>query len=111
VRHRTLIIVMTDLDDPAGATQLATALKLISQRHLALVVDFESASVEALATADPADWLDPYLALAAQEFRQAQRATMLRLARLGCRVVLTRPSYAEVEFGRAYEAIRAERRI
>lgn len=109
VRQRTLIVLMMDLDDPAAATQLTAALRLIMRRHLPLVVDFESAAVAALETAAPADWIDPYVALAAQEFRHAQRANALRLARLGCRVVLTRPATAKLDLARAYQAIRTER--
>jgi len=111
VRHRTLVIVMTELDDPSVATQLTTALRLITQRHLVLVIDFDSAAVSALETAEPANWLDPYVALAAQEFRQAQRANALRLTRFGCRVQVFHPAYAEEGLARAYRSIRAERRL
>ena len=111
VRHRTLIVIMTDLDDPAVATQLSSALRLIARRHLPLVVDFDSAGVAALETAVPAHWADPYVALAAQEFRQGQRANALRLARLGCQVLLTRPEAGERELARAYQTIRAQRRL
>lgn len=111
VRQRTLVVVMTDLDDPAVATQLTAALRLIARRHLPLVVDFDSAAVAALETAAPEGWLDPYVALAAQEYRQRQRANALRLTRLGCQVLMTRPSSAERDFARIYRAIRRERRL
>ncbi|MEQ1802338.1 MAG: DUF58 domain-containing protein [Gammaproteobacteria bacterium] len=111
VRHRTLVVVMADLDDPAVATQLTSALRLLARRHLPLVVDFDSAELAALEGAAPATWADPYVALAAQEFRQGQRANALRLTRLGCQVLLARPEAAQRELARAYQAIRVQRRL
>lgn len=111
VRHRALVVVMTDLDDPAVTTQLSSALRLIARRHLPLVVSFDSDRIAALETAEPAEWLDPYVALAAQEIRQAQQANARSLARLGCRVLLTRPVSAERDLARAYQAIRAARSL
>jgi len=111
VRQRTLIVVMADLTDSAATSQLSAALRLVARRHLPLVVDIDSATIATMETADPAHWLDPYVALAAQEFRQTQRANVLRLTRLGCRVLLTRPATAEHELAHAYQSIRAERRL
>lgn len=111
VRHRALIVLMTDLDEPAAATQLATALRLIARRHLPIVVDFETLAIGALATAAPVDWQDPYVALAAQEFSQGLRNNVERLTRIGCRVVLTRVNTGEEDLASAYLRVRAERRV
>ena len=110
-RHRTLVVMMTDIDDTASATQFAAALGLIARRHLPVVVDVESVEVAELEVAEPRAWLDPWVVLAAQEFRHGQRTNARRLAHLGCQVVLVRPALAEARIARLYESIRAQRRL
>jgi uncharacterized protein (DUF58 family) len=111
VKHRTLVVLMTDIDDTAVATQFAAALGLIAQRHLPVVVDLESAAVAALEEAEPGGWFDPWVALAAQEFRRGQRANARRLSQIGCQVALVRPALAEERVARLYESIRLQRRL
>jgi uncharacterized protein (DUF58 family) len=110
-KHRTLVVLMTDIDDTAVATQFTAALGLIAQRHLPVVVDLESAAVAALEEAEPGGWLDPWVTLAAQEFRRGQRAHARRLSQLGCQVALVRPALAEERVVRLYESIRLQRRL
>jgi uncharacterized protein (DUF58 family) len=110
-RHRTLVVVMTDLDDTAVASQFAAALGLISSRHLPVVVDLESVAVAQLEDTEPSAWLDPWTSLAAQEFRRNQRTNARRLSQLGCEVVLVRPALAENRIARLYDSIRARRRV
>jgi hypothetical protein len=110
-KHRTLVVLMTDIDDTAVATQFAAALGLIAQRHLPVVVDLESAAVAALEEAEPGGWFDPWVALAAQEFRRGQRANARRLSQIGCQVALVRPALAEERVARLYESIRLQRRL
>jgi uncharacterized protein (DUF58 family) len=111
VRHRTLVVLMTDIDDTASATQLATALGIIARRHLPIVVDLESVAVEELEGAEPREWQDPWVALAAQEFRAQQRRNVRRLSQLGCQVALVRPATAEERVAKLYESIKRRRQL
>ena len=111
VRHRTLVVLMTDIDDTASATQLATALGIIARRHLPIVVDLESVAVEQLEDAEPREWLDPWVTLAAQEFRDQQRLNVRRLSQLGCQVALVRPATAEERVARLYASIKRRRQL
>src|SRR5689334_4550099 len=67
LKHRTLVIVLTDLDDAAVAEQLARSVRLLSPPHLVVVAGVHSVEIAALAHREAVGWRDPWIALAAQE--------------------------------------------
>lgn len=111
LRHRALVLVMTDLDDEAASAQLAEAARLLLGRHLVVALDLASPEIAALAARPARSWLDPYVALAAQEHRAGVRAGCVRLRGLGCRTLLAPPAAAGAELARAWEELRLQRRV
>ncbi len=102
VRHRSLVVMLTDLDDASVAGQLASAARLLLPKHLPLVAGLASPEAQALAHGQAGGWLAPYEALAAQEYvaRLTKNAAALRA--LGAPTLLALPNQMERAVFEAY---------
>jgi uncharacterized protein (DUF58 family) len=111
VRHRSLVVMLTDLDDASVAGQLASATRLLLPKHLPLVAGLASPEAQALAYGQRSGWLAPYEALAAQEYctRLAKNAAALRA--LGAPTLLALPNQMERAVFEAYSEFRIRRRV
>jgi uncharacterized protein (DUF58 family) len=111
VRHRSLVVMLTDLDDATVAGQLASAARLLLPKHLPLVAGLASPEAQALAYGQSSRWLGPYEALAAQEYcsRLARNAAALRA--LGAPTLLALPNQMERAVFEAYSEFRVRRRV
>lgn len=111
VRHRSLVVMLTDLDDATVAGQLASAARLLLPKHLPLVAGLASPEAQALARGQGSSWLGPYEALAAQEYcaRLARNAAALRA--LGAPTLLAMPNQMERAVFDAYAEFRLRRRV
>ena len=111
VRHRSLVVMLTDLDDASVAGQLASAARLLLPKHLPLVAGLASPEAQALAHGQASGWLAPYEALAAQEYcsRLARNAAALRA--LGAPTLLALPNQMERAVFEAYAEFRTRRRV
>ena len=111
VRHRSLVVMLTDLDDATVAGQLASAARLLLPKHLPLVAGLASPEAQALAHGQADGWVAPYEALAAQEYcaRLAKNAAALRA--LGAPTLLALPSQMERAVFEAYSEFRIRRRV
>jgi uncharacterized protein (DUF58 family) len=111
VRHRSLVVLLTDLDDATVAGQLASAARLLLPKHLPLVAGLASPEAQSLAHAKANAWLGPYEALAAQEYcaRLARNAAALRA--LGAPTLLALPHQMERAVFDAYTEFRTRRRV
>ncbi len=58
MRHRSLVVMLTDLDDATITGQLASAMRLLLPKHLPLVAGLASVEVDQLAQAPSKTWLD-----------------------------------------------------
>ncbi len=65
VRQRSLVVLMTDIEDASSEGQLVAALRLLQPRHLPFVIALTELNPGAIADRTPQDWLDPWLSLAA----------------------------------------------
>jgi len=111
LRHRALVILLTDLDDASVAHQLARAVRLLAPPHLVLVAGVQSGEVGQLAHRAARDWLDPYVAIAAAEHETRTAGQRALLARLGAPVVGASAARLEEALFERYEALRRARRI
>jgi uncharacterized protein (DUF58 family) len=111
VRHRSLVVMLTDLDDATVAGQLASAARLLLPKHLPLVAGLASPEAQALARDAAKGWLAPYEALAAQEYcaRLSRNAAALRA--LGAPTLLALPDQMERAVFDAYSDFRMRRRV
>jgi uncharacterized protein (DUF58 family) len=111
VRHRSLIVMLTDVDDATVAGQLASAARLLLPKHLPLIAGLSSPEAEALRDAPAHSWLDPYEALAAQEYCSRLERNVRALRALGAPALVTRPEHMERAVFEAYQEFRNRRRV
>jgi uncharacterized protein (DUF58 family) len=109
--HRSLIVMLTDLDDATTAGQLATAARMLLPKHLPLIAGLSSRQVEALAHAPASGWLDPYESLAAQEYCSQLERNVRALHALGAPALLAHPDQIERAVFNAYADFRRRRRV
>ena len=111
LRHRSLVVLLSDLDISDVSSQLINTVKLLSPKHLPLIATLEDEQITTL-TEQPAEHAtDPYNALAAMELTHMVRSTILRLQRLGACVVRDRAERLDDSVLRFYEQLRQRRRI
>ena len=111
LKHRGLIVLLTDLDDADVAAELARAIRILAPPHLVLVAGVQSGEIGSLARREATDWRDPWIALAASEHEAQAAAQRLLLRRLGAPVVAATPERLEQAVFTEYEALRRARRV
>ena len=111
LRHRGLVVWLTDLAEPARNEALLQALKVLVPRHQPIVASPHAAEITRLASMPASDWRDPAMAIAAREHARRSREQIARLERGGV-VVLDEP---EDKLDRAvldaYLKLRRRRRV
>ena len=110
-RHRSLVVLLTDLEDMTVAGQLASAARLLLPKHLPLVAAISSAQAEAMRYQEAQSWLDPYEALAAQEYCSQLERNVQALRALGAPALIARPENLERAVFDAYAEFRRKRRV
>ena len=90
LRHRGLVVWLTDLAEPARNDELMQALKALVPRHQPIVASPHAAEIARLAQAPARDWRDPSISLAAREHHQRAQLQVATLRRKGI-VVLDEP--------------------
>jgi len=73
-QRRSLILMLTDLEDASAGSQLVRAVRLLTPKHLPFIAGFRSAHIEALARSPARDPLSAYRALAAIEYTNTMQA-------------------------------------
>ena len=110
VRHRSLIVILTDIDDASAESQLAHAVRFLLPKHLPFVAGLSSAEAESMARAPARTWLDPYRALAAQEYCIGLERKARALNALGAPTLVAKPEQLEHAVFAAYANFRRRRR-
>ncbi|HSY07836.1 MAG TPA: DUF58 domain-containing protein [Steroidobacteraceae bacterium] len=111
LKHRSLVIVLTDLEDTEAAAPLARAVRLVSPPHLVVVAGVASAEIAALARRAARGWRDPWVALAALEQQSRAAAQRLHLQRLGTPVIAAAEDRLQEAIFSEYERLRRRRRV
>jgi uncharacterized protein (DUF58 family) len=111
LKHRSLVVLLTDVEDAALHPLLTRAIRLLSPPHLALVAGIHSPDVAGLTSREATHWRDPWIALAAAEHEARARRQAALLRRLGAPVVLAPEATLEATVLAEYEFLRRRRRI
>ncbi len=90
LRHRGLVVWLTDLAEPSRNDELMRALKTLVPRHQPIVAAPHAAEIARLAAREARDWRDPAIALAAREHHSHAQVQVANLRRQGI-VVLDEP--------------------
>jgi uncharacterized protein (DUF58 family) len=111
VRHRCLVVILTDLYERSATSALAQSTRLLVPKHLPLIVGVVSEEVVSLAERAADDWLDPYRGLAAREYQRHVGANVARLGQLGAYAMTARARELDRKVLETYRRLRAQRRI
>jgi uncharacterized protein (DUF58 family) len=111
LRHRGLVVWLTDLAEPARNAQLLLALQALIPRHQPIVAAPHAAEIARMASQPASDWRDPAVMLAAREHQQRARVQIAGMNRRGV-VVLDEPDdRLDKAVLDAYLALRRRRRV
>lgn len=110
VRHRSLVVMLTDIDDASAQSQLAQAVRFLLPKHLPFIAGLSSAAAESMAQAPAHQWLDPYRSLAAQEYCIGLERKVRALKALGAPALVAKPEQLERAVFAAYADFRRRRR-
>jgi uncharacterized protein (DUF58 family) len=110
-RRRSLVVLLTDLEDASATEQLIQTVKLLSPKHFALIAGLESARISALAEARAGDPFGAYRALAAVEYCNTVAGNARALRALGAAAITARSEHLDRAVVDAYRAHRWRRRV
>lgn len=111
VRHRSMMLLLTDLDSGDADGQLGKALNLLMPKHLPVVASIIDEEIATMEQQRAQHWLDPYYQLAAAESAATSRHLALRIQSLGGHVVQARPAHMDHAILHYYELLRQRRSI
>jgi uncharacterized protein (DUF58 family) len=110
-KQRTLVVMLTDLDDATIASQLVAAVRLLMPKHLPLIAGLASPEVESLAQRPADSWLEPYESLAAEDYSMRLQRNVATLRNLGAPALVAHPDNLERAVFDAYLDFRHRRRV
>ena len=110
-QRRSLILMLTDLEDASAGSQLLRAVRLLTPKHLPFIAGFQSARIEALGRSPVSNPIDVYRALAAVEYTNTMEANVRALRALGAAALTAQPADLENAVVDAYRQFRERRRV
>jgi uncharacterized protein (DUF58 family) len=108
---RSLVVMLTDLDDGDAAAQLVRAMAILQPKHQPMLAAISDSDVRNISEAEASAWIDPYHSLAANEMLQNWRHTRVRLERMGIPVVLSDIRYLDKQVLDNYDHLKQRKRI
>ncbi|HEY6515798.1 MAG TPA: DUF58 domain-containing protein [Steroidobacteraceae bacterium] len=109
--RRSLVVLLTDLEDTSATEQLVQAVRLLSPKHFALIAGLESARIAALTAARIGEPLGAYRALAAVEYCGTVAGNARALRALGAAAITARSEHLDRAVFDAYREHRRQRRV
>jgi uncharacterized protein (DUF58 family) len=111
LRHRGLVVWLTDLAEPGRNEALMQAMKALVPRHQPIIAAPHADEIGKLAERGASEWQDPSISLAAREHRDRAQRQIAALGRQGV-VVLDEPfNQLDRAVLDAYLQLRRRRRI
>lgn len=110
-RRRSLVVLLTDLEDASATEQLVQAMRLLSPKHFALIAGLESARIAAMPTARAHEPLAAYRAMAAVDYCNALAGNVRALRALGAAAITARPEHLDRAVFDAYREHRRRRNV
>ncbi len=111
LHQRSLVVLLTEVDESQDPAQLLRAVQLLKPKHLPLIAGALDEETLALRHRQSSQWLHPYQAFAAAEMLQSVRGMALRLRRSGAHAITTVPDQLDRAVLRSYDTLRLQRQI
>jgi uncharacterized protein (DUF58 family) len=109
--RRSLVVLLTDLEDASTTEQLTQTVRLLRPKHFALIAGLESARIAALAETRVRDPFGAYRALAAVEYTNTLTGNVGALHALGAAAITARPQHLDRAVVDAYRDHRRRHQI
>jgi uncharacterized protein (DUF58 family) len=106
-RKRSIVLVWTDLVDPAAARSIVEALPVLVRRHEVLVAATRDEALAAMAIASPTGYTDVARAAAALRLLDEHREVVRQLTVLGAEVVVAEPDRLGIACASAYARVKS----
>ena len=110
-RQRSLVVMLTDLDDAGMASALIGAARLLRPKHLPFFASVASEGAQALSQRYATDELDVFQAIAAQRYCSGLSRNVDALRALGAACVLAPANALDAAVLEAYLEFRRRRRV
>jgi uncharacterized protein (DUF58 family) len=111
LRHRGLVVWLTDLAEPARNEALMQAMKALVPRHLPIVAAPQAAEIARLAAAPAQEWRDPAIAIAARAHRERAQQQVAALRQQGVVVLEEADDELDRAVLDAYLKLRRRKRV
>lgn len=105
--HRSLVMLLTDLNDPQLAADLAELMPLLSRRHVVVTASLEDTALQQRAENGADSPEDLYQVLAAKSLVDERASHRLALQRAGVHVLESDPRSLTIESVNEYLAIKS----
>ncbi len=106
LRHRGLVLFLTDIDQPEADSQLIRAVQLLRIKHQVLVVAIEDEAIRVMRQGNADDEQGPYDQFAALEYQRNRELNRRRLQRMGVVVVSALPQQVDQLVLKTYLSLR-----
>lgn len=106
LRHRGLVVVLTDLYSGDIHSQFAQAISLLSEKHQTLIASLDDQLILDMRWKAASHWLDPYRNLSAIEYARERKLIKMRLIRSGANVVTAAPDVLDQVIIKYYQGLR-----
>ncbi|MEM7096942.1 MAG: DUF58 domain-containing protein [Pseudomonadota bacterium] len=111
VKHRCLIILLTDFYSQQLEGSFGQSLRLWNRRHLTMVVGLMDQTLFDLTQQSAQTAQDPYLTLASQEYINSVNNNARAASRLGAHPIVTNPDHLENSVVRTYARLKQQGRV
>ncbi|WP_161808504.1 DUF58 domain-containing protein [Methyloglobulus morosus] len=88
LKHRGLVIFLTEIEQPEAASQLIQAGQLLGTKHQVLIATLEDPETSKALANKAQQWLDPYRQFAALEYQRGKEMTRMQLRRNGVAIAV-----------------------
>ena len=111
LKHRSLVIFLTDMEQPEAATQLMQSVQLLRGKHHIVVASVDDPDINKLLKQTNQGWFAPYQNFAALEYRRGRELTRNKLRQSGVEVLTALPENLDAEVLNFYQRIRERREV
>jgi uncharacterized protein (DUF58 family) len=110
-RQRSLVVMLTDLDDAGMTSALIGAARLLMPKHLPFIAGVASEAAQALSSRPADDQLDVFESIAAQRYCIGLSRNVSALRALGAACLVAPPAALDGAVLQAYSGFRRRRRV
>jgi uncharacterized protein (DUF58 family) len=87
LKHRGLVIILTEMEQPEAALQLLQASQVLAAKHQVLVAVLTDPTLNTVLKHPAKHWQDPYRQFATLEYQRGRELTQRRLQRAGVAII------------------------